>query len=518
MNNAEKDGGVRNINAEWATLKETAMGGVFTLGPEKTSEKADRERYRRRGEMLLRIVNEMPARMDDNLKEEKLDRIYHAAERAGIKESLDYALNYEQRYSFNQAIGEETLGENKELSKEEQQTVERLREKVFDLTEMSSGGLAERFPSGNYLYHGSTVPKLEKIFQTGALKNGVALVEDDPEASAFDMNSGFEGISWSMDGIDALPGTRGNIAGFLAAPEDVLGGETQLVVPSRPAPYEMLQTSKEVDPRELYTLKNQVETWGDGGFSFGEKNSVDGNLVRMLTYDEANPFLGSSSVYDYEGDISDVEMRKYFSFDEAGKLIWDENLYQKGEVPPALPYMQSLIDRGTFAKNGFEELDSVSKVVAHAKEDRGFLHTLIATERNASKPLRERYGQILESAKAVRIGVDEMYFVTSHKDLDGWLKVMARTGAEPKGILLYDDKQVVLENFASKYEGNQKELSREIGRAVGVNEDFWKNEIELSPETAPRSGHAGHVLLESAVKRDKTVQLDENGKLEVKGL
>ena len=179
----------------------------------------------------------------------------------------------------------------------------------------------------------------------------------------------------------------------------------------------------------------------------------------MLTYDEANPFLGSSSVYDYEGDISDVEMRKYFSFDEAGKLIWDENLYQKGEVPPALPYMQSLIDRGTFAKNGFEELDSVSKVVAHAKEDRGFLHTLIATERNASKPLRERYGQILESAKAVRIGVDEMYFVTSHKDLDGWLKVMARTGAEPKGILLYDDKQVVLENFASKYEGNQKELS-----------------------------------------------------------
>ena len=126
----------------------------------------------------------------------------------------------------------------------------------------------------------------------------MALVEDDPEASAFDMNSGFEGISWSMDGIDALPGTRGNIAGFLAAPEDVLGGETQLVVPSRPAPYEMLQTSKEVDPRELYTLKNQVETWGDGGFSFGEKNSVDGNLVRMLTYDEANPFLGSSSVYD----------------------------------------------------------------------------------------------------------------------------------------------------------------------------------------------------------------------------
>lgn len=292
------------------------------------------------------------------------------------------------------------------------------------------------------------------------------------------------------------------------------GGGTHLVVPSRPAPYEVLQVASKINPKEFYAVKNQLETWGDGGVSIGERNNVDSNLMRMLMYEEGDIFRGNSKVYDYDGDLSETELRKYYTLDEEGNLTWDEDVYQKSEVPPALPWMQSLIDRDIFARNGLGELDSVQKVIERAKSDQDFIKVLVATERATVKPINELYEEMLDDAGAIRIGVDQMYFVASHQDLDDWLKVMARTSVEPKGILLYDDNQVVLENFASQYEGNHRELSQEIGRVIDVDTDFWKNEMNLDPETTPRSGHRGQVLLESVVNRDTIIRLNESGKLE----
>lgn len=474
----------------------------------------ERKRCQRRGEFLLSIINRMPDKLDDETKTEKLDKIYQVAERAGIGDSLNEVLEYKWKNPSYERVGKETFGDKVELSEEEWQRVESLREKVVDLTEVAPGALAEEFPSGKYLYHGSTVSKIEKIFKTGGLKNGVALLEDDPEVSAMSLNSGFEGISWSMNGIDALPGTRGHMAGFLSAPENLLG-DTRLVIPSRPAPYEVLQVGKKINPKELYVMKNQLETWGDGSISFGEKNNVDSNLMWMLMYKEGDKFAGNSTVYNFKGDMSETALQKYYTLDDQGNLTWDEDLYQKSEVPPALPWIQSLIDRDIFTKNGFEGLDNVQEVLDYAKTDGDFIRSLIATERTVAKPLDEQYGKMLDDASAVRVSIDKMYFVASHQDLEDWLKVMARTGVEPKGILLYDDDQVVMENFASRFEGNHKELSREIGRAVDVDDSFWKNEMGLDPESTPRSGYRGQVLLESAVRRDKAIQLGNNGRLEV---
>jgi len=517
MVNSEKmsENRPRNINAEWAILKDMAKYWMPTSSMELDG--GSREKYREYGQKVLDIVNMIPDRPDEELKVQKIDEVYQAAEDAGIKDSLDKSMNFKRVNLGYERIGRETFGDNVDLTPEEERRVEELRDRVIDMPAVAPGILAEEFPSGNYLYHGSTVPRLEKIFQTGSLKNGVALAEDDPEVSALNMNSGFEGVSWSMNQIDALPGSTGHVAGFLSAPENLLD-DTCLVVPSRPAPYEVLQVSKGINPQELYALKNQLETWGDGGVSLGEKNNVDSNLMRMLMCKEGSDFLGQSLVYDYTGDLSADELRKYYTIDNNGKMTWDSDIYQKSEVPPALPWMQMLIDRKVFANNGYAALDSVEKVVDYAKNNQDFIRILLATERETVKSLNERYGKMLDDAEAVRIWVDQMYFVTSHADLDDWLKVMARTGANPKGILLYDDDQVVLENFASQYEGNHKELSRIIGRTVDVNDDFWRNEMGMDPENIPRSGHRGQVLLESAVKRDKVIQLNNEGKIEVVGL
>lgn len=359
------------------------------------------------------------------------------------------------------------------------------------------------------MYHGSTTKKIGQIFQTGGIKNGIALVEDNPDATTFDTNSGFEGVSWSMNAIDALPGDRGHLAGFLAAPEDVLSDDEQLVIPSRPAPYEVLQVADKVNPKALYDLKKQAETWGGGIVSLGEKNNVYSNLMTMKLVADGNKYFKSSMVYEYDGDLSAEALRKYFTINDNNEIIFDEDLNQKNEVPLALPWLQSLIDRGFLQRGGYEELDDVGKVVDRARVDANFRLRLLATAKKEAQPVVSAYEEALDNAKAVRIKPEEMYFVTSHQDLEGWLRVMARTGVEPKGILLYDDNKVVMENFASKYDGNQEELSHEIGHVVGVNKEFWRSEMGFEPQELPRSGSRGQVLLESAINRDKSIRMKD---------
>lgn len=69
--------------------------------------------------------------------------------------------------------------------------------------------------------------------------------------------------------------------------------------------------------------------------------------------------------------------------------------------------------------------------------------------------------------------------------------------------------------FDDDTELSEQELSHEIGQAVAVDQDFCKDQMDLDPENTPRSGDKEQVLLESAVKRDKIVQLDKDHRLEV---
>lgn len=509
----------RNDNAEWAILKEAAAMGLnmtpYTVERERSPE--EREKYRLRGEKLLRVINRMPDRLAEEEKTLKLDRIHRLARNIGISKDLDYTLQNGRDESYGRRPGDEVLAGNSDLTEDELERVERLREKVVDLTEVEPGALAGEFPSGNYLFHGSKMSNLEKILQTGALKNGVALSEDDAEITGFDVNSGFEGVSWSMNKIDALPGTRGHLAGFLAAPEKVLSAQESLVVPSRPAPYEVLQVGEGIDPKEFYDLKIQAETWGDGGVTLGEHNTVDSNLMSMLMWAKGNELFGEPKSYQYTGSLAAEDLRENFTINKDGRLLWDEDVFQEDKIPPALPWLQSVIDRGITIGEGNEKFGSVAEILNRAQHDEDLIMDLVRMERGEAEPINEVYKEQVNRASGVRIGVDEMYFVTSHKDLEDWLKVMARTGANPKGILLYDDDQVVMENFASRYEGNHEELSREIGRAMNVNDKFWKEEMGFNPEEAPRSGYVGQVLLESAVERDRVIRV-KNGKLAIENV
>lgn len=507
-----KSFGDLNEKAEWAALKHIAgYGGKFDeVRGEMTPE--EREKIRQWGEWFLKVIENMPGKMDEEKLEKKVAQVHRIAEQAGFSEVMEKAVRRDlDRGDYAMHRPGASMPEMREpLTEEEAERMEKLAEKVMDMTEMEPEALSAEFPSGTYLYHGSE--RAEQILESGELLNAVGIAE---KTDGFvPTNSGAEGISWSMNGIDALPGKRGHIAGFLAAPEDVLGDD-KLVVSSRPAPYEMLQVNEKVNAPEFYAAKKQVEVWGDRGISVGEIMTVDSNLMATILYDENSLMFSHAALFDFaeKGGKTAEELRKHYNIAEDGTLTLDEELHQQEaeeEIPPAAVYMQALLDEGRFK----DEWKDVNEIILALKDDKILAKKLVAAARGDSEKFLEKYKTEFKPVEKVSVPVSEMYFVTSHRDLPDWLKVMAKTGAEPKGILLYDDKEVVVENFASETQGNNKELAAEFDKVIGTDEEFWTREMGMEVEKIGRTGSYGQVLKESEVLHDKEAKI-VGGKLEV---
>lgn len=127
-----------------------------------------------------------------------------------------------------------------------ERTRERFARNIYDSSEHTDA-LGRKFPSGTFLFHGATTSHIVKILNSGYLMNAHAI-----DASTRGSNGGSEGVSWSLSEIEAVPGTRYHIAGFVAPPEAVLGKNTQLAVPDKPAPFEVVQLSKNIDAEWYY--------------------------------------------------------------------------------------------------------------------------------------------------------------------------------------------------------------------------------------------------------------------------
>ncbi|MBR3256590.1 hypothetical protein IKG10_02915 [Candidatus Saccharibacteria bacterium] len=415
--------------------------------------------------------------------------------------------------------------------------IELLRDTAIDMTSCKESVLATDFPSGVFLYHGARIEQIEEIFSSGAIMNAGAIYEKKLDEKRAELeaagkseeeielelkkvwiprNSGQEGVSWSANGIDAMPGTMGHIAGFLAAPERVLADD-KLVVPSRPAPYELLQISGGVDAEKLYETKKQHEVWGYRDLSIGEMASVDSGLMFLLMADSFDSLLID---FANHGGLPAEELRKHYEVMEDGKIRINPELHQQGYdenyLPPAAVWMQYMIDAGMFKETEAEGL-SLNDLIKKVAEDNrakktALFYKILGHARQQEKIYDDEYESELEKADRVAIPVEEMYFVASHHDLAHWLEVIRKTGHCPRGILLYDDEKVVKENFAQKEQGDNVELSAEIGRAVGADKSFWPEIMAIDVENVPRAGTKGQVLAESAVNHNKEIRM-ANGKL-----
>ncbi len=353
---------------------------------------------------------------------------------------------------------------------------------TVDLTALTSDELtrlSHDFPSGNFLYHGSGTEQLIRIIDSGTLMNARALYERENKVSQMEgrdtqlvkRNSGYEGISWSMNGIDALPGPRFHSAGFVAAPEAVLGDNQQLAVPSRPAPNEVLQMSGSIEATKFYDAKTQLELYRDTGI-FSEINSVFGNLSALNKWQtEADrQFSNEPMLYKVKNDLLSQpdyqkKLRDFYTVESDGKIRLSPDLLQQtdNEIPVAAVWLQAAIDTGRLGETQFAGQE-LSEIIA--KLDAENVKDLLSLSRQDW----QIYEHVLDEAEKmdgnIEVSVENMWFVAPRKDAYMWFKVFARSQHKPAGILLYDDKKVRLENFASSHRGDHAELTHELQQAI----------------------------------------------------
>ncbi len=267
--------------------------------------------------------------------------------------------------------------------------VEQLRQRVLYTADAERARVVteEVFPSGTFMFHGAETATMVNILRSGSLMNARALPDD-----AYSGNGGNEGISWSLGDIDAIPGSRFHLAGFMAAPEKVLGERHQLAIPNDAAPYEVVQLSRGIDAHDFYRKYAQVEQL------YLERNTV---------------------------------------MNQIGEL--------DGEARSRLQARAAELDGQAWA------------IIDNLQRDN------------------------LTPENDVRVPVEQLYMVVPEKDLDDWLRVLARCPYKPAGIVAYNGDTVRLEDFMSYHRGDGDKLAEQL-RSV----------VPEAPETIPYADLLGH--------------------------
>ncbi|MEP7205216.1 MAG: hypothetical protein ABI716_03420 [Candidatus Saccharibacteria bacterium] len=364
----------------------------------------------------------------------------------------------------------------------EKNQIDRLFERTIDLSTLTPEGktrLAGDFPTGNFLYHGANTHQLVAILESGALVSSKTLYDRHDKAApdeqydpSIGLHSGYEGISWSLNTIDALPGDRFHMAGFIGAPETILGESEQLTIPSRPNPHEVIQLSDSIDAGEFYDAKNQFELYHLPGAD-GECNSVYSNLLAIEVWKKAKdrpsrakPLLfqaqaGLLTLPDYKQRLRDLYSVEPDDSIRLSPLL----LTVSGSAfPAAAVWMQAAIDTGRFTGSGFagKEADEIIKYLSTP----GHQDIMPFMEQDCQS-FGAYLDQVEDAAPGMEVAVERLYFVAPRKDAATWLKLLARSGHQPAGLLLYDDKTVRLENFNMTHlRGDHAELTRQLRRGI----------------------------------------------------
>lgn len=411
----------------------------------------------------------------------------------------------------------------------------RLKEGVIVISDPEQAKrLAENFPGGNFLYHGTEVTQAISILDSGELLNAKALADREEtrvaseggEKKLLKRNSGYEGISWNYREIGAMPGDRYHLVGFLASPVDVLTDGRQLAIPSRPAPHELILMDGDIDANHFYVSKTQQELIAS--ISMGDTNSVLSNISNLSSFREAQA-SGSSipeeSILNNfsKSGLTDQEMRmmlkSMYSARDNGTIELSPDLLQqaKNDIPVAAVWFQALIDTGRIKNvKGFEDITTVRETIERITPDnsRNFYDEI----RTDNRFLAEEVKSEDDKVGSISVPTSDAYLVIPNTDLDRWLGVLARTKVQPKGIVVYDHMAVRLENFASMHRGDNQGLTDILQSAIPPTEGHIDYESQiLGEEITPNKmvGYRKHVIAEKHLEHRKVLRKDPQGNLVV---
>ena len=204
--------------------------------------------------------------------------------------------------------------------------------------------LKRSFPSGTFLFHSAKSSNIVKILQAGSLMNAASI-----DAVSRDSNGGSEGISWSLNDIEAMPATRYHIAGFVAAPEKILKSSTQLAVPDSAAPFEVVQLSQQIDATDFYDRYARARSLEEQYRAAKEARSPEERLLMERIM--AQKLFLQDSVQGSRGVRVPVE-DLFFVAAAQDMPVWSRVLARCGTKPAGvITYDGSEIQREDFVQN-----------------------------------------------------------------------------------------------------------------------------------------------------------------------
>jgi hypothetical protein len=423
----------------------------------------------------------------------------------GILENIRQAKELETETTFNEFIAKQPVVSEVKAS--------------YQLSELDSAErekLAADFQDGNFLFHSTGVERAIEILQTGAIKNSLALSKDK-EWNSFNNNSGFEGISWNFNQIEAMPGDRYHVVGFVSNLENVLTNQSKLTIPSRPAPYELIQVGENLDVQRFYDDKIQSELY----FSYdiyGEMNSILASLFNIgHNIDHPDTLFPSKilTALNEKTELFEQEENydRYYQLGEQGEVKLAPELLQQTEVLVLLVYLRALIKSGQIEQMpGFQANDSLKQVVTKiaSKEH----HSNFCTFFFAQLKKMEKQTQVFDSqVTPLAQPTSKLYFVCPDHDQEKWREVLRRCKEQPKGVLVYDGERVRLENFASRHSGDHNQMTQIIKEAIGTdpnNEQYLDYEryfLHKEVGQVKRAGHRHQVISETEIKSRPVLSL-----------
>ncbi len=391
------------------------------------------------------------------------------------------------------------LRDSVELEKARQDFLDRAID-VETLTSVERAEINQHFPSGNFLFHSTTVEGAIKIIEDGNLRNGKSIDKIDPSSSH---NSGWEGVSWNFNGVEAMPGDDGRLVGFVMPPEK-LEADQQLVIPSRPAPYELLQLSKEIEPKEFFKCKNQLELYRKTGFP--APNSVIGNILDLKINRDSNEdkvkLLELKEKILQNPDYPN-ELKQHYDIEQEKIVFGLELLQQKDdEIPLAGVWIQAALDQNRFKDTIFENCHNVVDVIDELATDEK-CDQLIKLTVEDWRAYEEQFDQMEQKQVGEIINpIEDMYFVApqDEQEIDHWAKTFQAAGHWPAKILLYDSSEISKSNFTSDELGDHQKMTNFLRKVVDPNNsEYIDYEAVLgrSLDDAKRAGWRDQVLAQS---------------------
>ena len=452
-----------------------------------------------------------------------------------IEELRQWRLNHEEeiRSQFNQFLEQHPLDPNVERIR-----IAELRRLIVDPDDPEAlDHFREDFPSGNFVYHGTKFGRVIEILASGYLKNVKALKETHGENVP--NNAGYEGISWSLNNIEALPGDRFHLAGFLGSPEKILDPNQQFTVPPRPAPFELIQINRDIEPNEFYDFNIQNRIYRH--VSLGDSNSVASNLVKVANFENKNTSKSDSipmliKFLNKHPDDQELaqELRKFYqirtkdgqlkrfgeNFNNSDSTVrLSEALLQQNEIPVAAVWIQALIDTGRINNDpDFQGLTTVRAIVQKMPGKKNPLKEEFFKEIAYLNRLWEEQERKITP---IQVPVSKLYLVVPRHDLEKYLRILARCEPStwPKGIIVYDNRQIRLENFASLHAGDHATLTQWLQNLIPPRTpaegyiDYCSTFLgkpEISPED--RGGYMNQVIRDSIIRKRPSIIVN-NGRL-----